>query len=114
MVWEALQAAYSLKQIGVSVRVINMHTIKPIDTEIIVRAAKETGKIITVEEHQIMGGLGSAVAEVIVQHCPVPMRLIGMNDVFGESGKPIELMAKYGLDTAGIIQQTKEFLEQQW
>ncbi|MEI6766281.1 MAG: transketolase family protein [Bacteroidota bacterium] len=114
MVWEALQAAYSLKQIGIGARVINMHTIKPIDTEIIIKAAKETGRIMTVEEHQVIGGLGSAVAEVIVQHCPVPMRFIGMHDVFGESGKPVELMAKYGLDAAGIIKQTQEFIQQQW
>jgi transketolase len=102
MVWEALQAAYSLKSLGISVRVINMHTIKPIDKEAIIKAAKETGRIITVEEHQITGGLGGAVAEVVSQHFPVPVYFIGMPDCFGESGKPGELMEKYGLTSRSI------------
>ena len=102
MVWEALQAAHAIKHKGVHARVINMHTIKPIDKEAIIKAAIETGRIITAEEHQITGGLGGAVAEVTAQNCPVPVHLIGMPDCFGESGKPAELMEKYGLNAGAI------------
>jgi transketolase len=97
MVWEALQSARILEEKGISTRVINIHTIKPIDKEIIIEAAKETKAIITLEEHQIQAGFGSAVAEVVVQNNPVPMKMIGMKDRFGESGQPEELMYKYGL-----------------
>ena len=109
MVWEALQAAYSLEKKGVQARVINLHTIKPIDKEILISAAKETGKILTVEEHQIHGGLGSAVAEVIVQHHPVKMKIMGFPDQFGESGSADELLQKYGL-TAENIERECEIL----
>jgi transketolase len=102
MVWEALQAAYILRSEDIRVRVLNMHTIKPIDKEAIIKAAKETGRIITAEEHQITGGLGGAVAEVVSQNFPVPVHFIGMPDCFGESGKPAELMAKYGLTSTAI------------
>lgn len=105
MVWEALQAAYALGEMGISARVLNMHTIKPIDKEAIIRAARETGRIITAEEHQVTGGLGGAVAEVVSAHFPVPVHIIGMPDSFGESGKPAELMEKYGL-TSRAIQKT--------
>jgi len=110
LVWEALQAAYSLDKEGINARVINIHTIKPIDEEIIIKAAKETGKIVTAEEHQINGGLGSAVAEVLAKHHPVPMKFIGMNDSFGESGKPEELMQKYGMTALNIAEQTRILL----
>lgn len=102
LTWEALQAAYSLEKEGISARVINIHTIKPIDEKIIIKAAKETGAIITAEEHQIAGGFGSAVAEVVASHCPVPMEFIGMKDSFGESGNPHELMDKYGMTARHI------------
>lgn len=102
MVWEALQAAYELEKQNVNVRVINIHTIKPIDTELIIKAAKETKAIVTVEEHQIYGGLGSAVAEVLVKYAPVPVSMIGMDDRFGESGKPEELLKKYGMTAEHI------------
>jgi transketolase len=102
MVWEALQAAYALNDKGISVRVINMHTIKPLDVEAIIAAARDTGLIITAEEHQISGGLGGAVAEVVAQYHPVPVSFIGMPDCFGESGKPSELMEKYGLTSRAI------------
>jgi transketolase len=102
MVWEALQAAFALKNHGLGIRVLNMHTIKPIDKEAIIKAAKETGRIITAEEHQITGGLGGAVAEVVSQHFPVPVSFIGMPDCFGESGKPAELMAKYEMTSLAI------------
>ncbi len=107
MVWEALKAAEILENEGISARVINLHTIKPIDEELIIKAAKETGLIITAEEHQIMAGFGSAVAEVMVKNCPVPMEMIGMNDCFGESGKPEELMQKYGLVAGNIAAKAK-------
>jgi transketolase len=104
MVWEALQASYALKEIGVSVRVLSMHTIKPLDKEAIIKAAKETGRIITVEEHQVNGGLGGAVAEVVAANFPVPVHIIGMPDCFGESGRPDELMEKYGMTSRAIRQ----------
>lgn len=107
MVWEALKAAEILDKDGISARVINIHTIKPIDEKIIIEAAEETDLIITVEEHQVMAGFGSAVAEVVVKNCPVPMEMIGMNDCFGESGKPEELMQKYGLVAGNIAAKAK-------
>ena len=100
-----------LEKDGVSARVINIHTIKPIDEEIIVKAAKETGRLFTVEEHSIIGGLGGAVCEVLSENAPVPVKRIGVNDVFGESGPALELYKKYGLDAQGIYAQTKEFVE---
>ncbi|MFH1935999.1 MAG: transketolase C-terminal domain-containing protein [Bacteroidota bacterium] len=107
LVWEALQAAYQLKEEKINVRVINLHTIKPIDKEIILKAARETGLIITAEEHQVIGGLGSAVAEVLACEYPVRMKIIGMPDHFGESGEPRELMEKYGLTSRALIQAVK-------
>jgi len=111
LVWEALQAAYELEEQKINVRVINIHTIKPIDEEIIIKAAKETGLIVTAEEHQIIGGLGSAVAEVLVKFAPVPVRMIGMNDRFGESGKPEELLNKYGMKAEHIKIAVKELIK---
>jgi transketolase len=110
MVWEALVAAQKLEEEGIYARVINMHTIKPIDEEIILKAARETPAIITVEEHQVIGGLGSAVAEVICQNEPVIMKMIGMNDSFGESGQPDELMKKYGLHSSCIFQEAQKII----
>lgn len=107
LVWEALQAAYQLEAEGIDARVINIHTIKPIDEEIIINAARETRAIITAEEHQVMGGFGSAVAEVVVRNHPVPMDFIGMTDSFGESGKPEELMEKYGLNAMNIANRAR-------
>lgn len=102
LVWEALLAAGKLKTDGISARVMNIHTIKPIDEAAIINAARATGAIVTTEEHQVAGGLGSAVAEVIAKHSPVPIEFIGMNDSFGESGDPKALMQKYGLDSETI------------
>lgn len=104
LVWEALQAAKILQEQGISARVINIHTIKPIDISSIVEAAKETGAIVTAEEHQVSGGLGSAVAEVIVKHAPVPIEFVAMADRFGESGTPAELMKKFGLTSSAIME----------
>jgi transketolase len=111
MVWEALQAAEILERENISARVINIHTIKPIDEEIIIKAAKETGAILTAEEHQVMGGFGSAVAEVLVKNKPVPMAMVGMEDQFGESGQPAELMKKYGLSAENIYRKAKQLLK---
>jgi len=103
MVSEALEAAKELETKGINARVINIHTIKPLDDEIIIKAAKETGAIVTAEEHNIIGGLGSAVAEVISESYPVLLKRIGTKDTFGESGKPADLMKKYGLTKDNII-----------
>ncbi len=107
----ALEAAELLKADGISARVINIHTIKPIDADILVKAAKETGAIVTAEEHSIIGGLGSAVAEVLMEQCPVPMRRIGVADKFGKSGQVPELLAEYGLTTENIIAKVKEVIK---
>lgn len=106
----SLEAAQILAKENISVRVINMHTIKPLDKDIIVRAAKETGAIVTVEEHSIIGGLGSAVAEVTSQECPVFIELVGTKDVFGQSGTPDELCTVYDLDVPDIISAVKKVL----
>jgi transketolase len=111
LTWEALQAAYKLKENGISARVLNMHTIKPIDKEAIISSAKETHGIITAEEHQITGGLGSAVAEVLAQNYPVPVEFIGMKDIFGESGKPEELMEKYEMTADHIVKSAIRLLK---
>ena len=103
MVNEAMIAAEELAAKGVDARVIDMHTIKPLDEDIIVKAASETGAIVTAEEHSVIGGLGSAVAEVVVKKCPVRMAMVGQQDTFGESGKPDELKAKYGMTAADIV-----------
>ena len=103
MVYYSLLAVKVLKEKNISVRVINMHTIKPLDKKVVIEAADETGAIVTVEEHQIHGGLGSAVAEVVSQEFPVPIKIIGIEDRFGESGAPTELLEKFGLTKEAII-----------
>ena len=90
-------------------KVINIHTIKPLDEDLVVAAAKETGKVVTVEEHSIIGGLGGAVCECLAEKAPVPVKRIGIHDVFGESGPAVELLHKYGLDAEGIYTQIKDF-----
>lgn len=107
MVNEAMMAADELAEDGIDARVIDMHTIKPIDEEIIIRAAEETGAIVTAEEHSVIGGLGSAVAEVTAAKCPVKMAFVGQKDVFGESGKPEELKKKYGMTKDDIVKAVK-------
>lgn len=111
MVWESYIACKILNEKGIYPSLINMHTIKPIDKETIINYAKKTKKIVTVEEHQINGGLGSAVAEVVVQNHPVKMKIIGINDSFGESGKPEELLEKYGLSSSAISSKIINFLK---
>ena len=108
VVYEALKAVRALREKGLSVRLINMHTIKPIDKDIIIKAAKETGKIITIEEHNIIGGLGEAVAAVTAENCPVPVYRVGIEDVFGHSGPAVGLLAEFGLDAAGLEKKIAE------
>lgn len=111
MVAQALQAAERLAKEGLHARVINCHTLKPLDKSVILQAARETGAIVTVEEHSVIGGLGSAVAEAVVQDCPVPMRLVGVLDRFGTSGDPQELLKAFGLMPDDIVHAAKEVLQ---
>ena len=106
----SLEAAAKLAEEGIDAKVINIHTIKPLDEELVVAAAKETGKVVTVEEHSIIGGLGGAVCECLAEKAPVPVKRIGINDVYGESGPAVALLEKYGLDAAGIYKQIKAFI----
>lgn len=107
MVNEAIQAAEKLEAEGISVRVINIHTIKPLDKDIICKAAKETGVIVTAEEHSVIGGLGSAVAEAVTECCPVPVVKVGVNDVFGHSGPAVDLLKEFGLSAENIAEKVK-------
>lgn len=107
MVHEARKAADMLAEQGISARVINMHTIKPIDKDIICKAAKETGVIVTAEEHSIIGGLGSAVAEVVTECCPVPVVKVGVNDIFGHSGPAVDLLKEFGLSAENVVEKVK-------
>lgn len=105
----ALEAAELLEKDGISAHVVNIHTLKPLDEELVVEAAKKTGKVVTVEEHSIIGGLGSAVCECLSEKHPVPVYRIGIRDVFGESGPAVELLKKYKLDGQGVYEQIKAF-----
>ena len=107
---EAMEAANLVAQDGIRAEVINMHTIKPLDAELVARSAAKTGKVVTVEEHSIIGGLGSAVAEVLAEKQPAKLLRIGVEDRFGESGPAVKLLEKYGLDAAGIYNKIKTFL----
>ena len=107
---ECLEAAEMLKKDGVDAEVINIHTIKPLDEDLVVASAKKTGKVVTVEEHSVIGGLGGAVAECLCEKAPTQMLKIGINDVFGESGPAKDLLHKYGLDAEGIYNKIKAFL----
>lgn len=111
MVSKALEAAKTLKEEGIDAEVINIHTIKPIDSEAIISSAKKTGAVVTCEEHSIIGGLGSAVCEVLAENTPVPVKRLGVNDTFGESGKPSELLEKYGLTSENIANYAKEVIK---
>ncbi|MCU6698421.1 transketolase family protein [Laedolimicola ammoniilytica] len=107
----ALEAAEKLAAEGVSAEVINIHTIKPLDEEIILKSAKKTGKVVTAEEHSVIGGLGSAVCDVLSEKLPTPVKKIGVYDVFGESGPAVKLLEKYKLDGAGVYEQIKDWLK---
>lgn len=110
MVVEALEAAMELLKEGIKAEVINLHTIKPIDSEAIISSARKTGAVVTAEEHQLFGGMGSAVAEVLVQNVPVPVEMVGIDDTFGESGQPRELMEKYGITAKEIIEKARKVM----
>ena len=107
---ESLAAAEKLAADGISAEVINIHTIKPLDEEAVLKAAKKTGKIVTVEEHSVIGGLGSAVCDVVAREASAKVLKIGVNDVFGESGPAVQLIKKYGLDADSIYEKVKAFL----
>jgi len=108
---ETIEAAKMLAEDGIEAKVINIHTIKPLDEELVIAAAKETGKVVTIEEHSIIGGLGGAVCEVLAEKCPTPVLRIGIKDVFGESGPAKELIAKYGLDAKSIYEAVKNYVK---
>lgn len=111
LVWEALLAHEELLKEGISAEIINIHTIKPLDREAILKSVAKTKCAVSAEEHQIMGGLGSSIAQTLVMNNPVPMEFVGVNDSFGESGTPEELMVKYGLTSADIVKKAKAVLE---
>jgi len=111
MVAAALEAKETLQKEGINARVVNMHTIKPLDNELLVQCARETGGIITAEEHSVLGGLGGAVAEVLAENHPTPLLRVGQRDIFAESGKPAELLEKYGMTASDIVRAAKELVE---
>lgn len=110
LVWKAIEAAQALEEKGINVEVINMHTIKPLDTTAILKSVGKTGCVVTAEEHMINGGLGDAVAQVLARHLPTPQEYVGVNDTFGESGTPDDLMEKYGIDTKDVIAAVERVL----
>jgi transketolase len=103
LVWKAIEAAQTLAEQGISAEVINIHTIKPLDREAVLRSATKTKAVVTAEEHQLAGGLGSSIAQLLAQELPVPMEFVAVKDKFGESGTPEQLMAKYGIDTVDVV-----------
>ncbi|QCK15974.1 transketolase family protein [Mangrovivirga cuniculi] len=111
MVWYAIEAEAKLEEMGINAEVINIHTIKPIDREAIIESVKKTGCAVTAEEHQINGGLGESVASVLSRELPAPLEIIGVNDSFGESGKPEELLAKYGLSPEAIVEAAQKVIK---
>lgn len=110
MVGEAVKAVKELEAQGIDARLIDMHTIKPLDRELVLKAARETGKIVTVEEHSVIGGLGEAVSSLLCEECPVPVKKIGVNDVFGHSGPAKDLLKQFGLSAENIVATTREFI----
>ena len=111
LVWTAVEAAKELEAKGISVELINMHTIKPLDEEAILKSVKKTGCVVTAEEHQRNGGLGDSVAQVLAQHLPSPQEYVAVNDTFGESGKPTDLLAKYGLGKVDVMAAVEKVMK---
>ncbi len=111
LVWQSILAAQELEKLGIKAEVINMHTIKPLDEEAILRSVRKTGCVVTAEEHMLNGGLGDAVAQVLSRNLPSPQEYVGVNDKFGESGTPDELMVKYGLDAPNIVKAAQKVLQ---
>jgi len=110
LVWKSLEAAKKLEAMGIHAEVINMHTIKPLDVTAILKSIAKTGCVVTAEEHMINGGLGDSVAQVIVQHKLIPQEYVGVNDKFGESGPPMDLMTKYGIDTLNVVEAAQKVI----
>ena len=110
MVKEAVDAAAVLEQKGISTRVINMATVKPLDEELVLAAARETGRIITAEEHSVIGGLGEAVCSLLAEKCPTPVRRVGVQDVFGHSGPALELLKEFGLSAEHLVEEALSFM----
>ena len=110
MVWKSIEALKTLMEKGISVELINMHTIKPLDVDAILKSVAKTRCVVTAEEHMRNGGLGDAVAQVLAQHDPLPQEFVAVNDKFGESGTPMELMTKYGIDSADVIAAVEKVL----
>jgi len=108
LVWKSIEAAEALEAKGISTEVINIHTIKPLDVEAIIESAKRTGAVVTAEEHMMNNGLGDSVAQVLARHCPTPIEYVAVDDTFGESGKPEELLIKYGLGPSNIVAAAKK------
>jgi transketolase len=111
LVWKALQASDMLFEKGIHATVINMHTIKPLDAETVIRSVSTTGCVVTAEEHQCNGGLGEAIAQLLAAHHPVPIEWVAVNDTFGESGTPEQLLVKYGLDAPDILNKALKVIE---
>lgn len=111
LVWKSIEAAQELAEKGISVEVINMHTIKPLDEKAILDSIGKTGCVVTAEEHMLNGGLGDSVAQVLVKNNPIPQEYVGVNDTFGESGTPDELMTKYGIDTADVVKAALKVID---
>ena len=110
LVWKAIEAGRILEEKGFSVEVINIHTVKPLDVDAVAGSISKTKCVVTAEEHNVLGGLGDAIAQVAARHFPVPIEYIGTNDTFGESGTPVELLKKYGLDTPNIVQAAEKVM----
>jgi len=110
LVWKAIEAGRILEEKGFSVEVINIHTVKPLDVDAVAKSISKTKCVVTAEEHNIIGGLGDAIAQVAARHFPIPIEYIGTNDTFGESGTPVELLKKYGLDTPNIVQAAEKVM----
>jgi transketolase len=110
LVWIALEAEKILREKGISAEVINIHTIKPLDTEAVIRSLQKTGCAVTAEEHNIIGGLGGSIAQASARHFPAPIEYVGTNDTFGESGTPTQLLEKYGLDSGHIVESAQKVI----
>ncbi|RYE44350.1 MAG: transketolase family protein, partial [Sphingobacteriales bacterium] len=111
MVWKAIEAGEELEKLGIDAEIINIHTIKPLDESAILRSVKKTGCVVTCEEHNKYGGLGESVARLLTTELPTPQEFVAVNDSFGESGTPDQLMAKYGLDTSDIVKAVQKVLK---
>jgi len=111
LVWEALQASEKLEELGISAEVLNMHTIKPLDAEAVLKSISKTGCVVTAEEHNYMGGMGESIAGILAKNNPVPQEFVAVNDSFGESGTPAQLMEKYKLNDTAIIKAVKKVIK---